>query len=155
VPCCCVYNLSAHARYSRGGSYDVNMSWASHKLFLILFFPLQLELFTFQICNFLKVDIFKNEIKIEWVLLKFYLPQNESSCLFNIPYICWYTHHHYIHTLMLVVIQDIKSFYIYSFSKYFFLICESLKVCIWYFENNVNDVGIPFFWHATLYFLNL
>jgi hypothetical protein len=48
-----------------------------------LFFPLKLELFTFQICNFLKVDIFKNKIKIVWVLLKFYLPQNEPLCLFN------------------------------------------------------------------------
>jgi hypothetical protein len=64
VPCCCVYNVSARARYSRGGSHDVNTSWSSHKLFLILFFPLKLELFTFQICNFLKVNIFKNEIKM-------------------------------------------------------------------------------------------
>jgi hypothetical protein len=47
------------ARYSRGGSHNVNTGWPSHKLFLILFFPLKLELFTFQICNFLKVDIFK------------------------------------------------------------------------------------------------
>jgi hypothetical protein len=65
VPCCCVYNISTCARYYRGGSHDVNTGWPSHKLFLILFFPLKLELFTFQIGNFLKVDIFKNEIKIE------------------------------------------------------------------------------------------
>jgi hypothetical protein len=65
LPCICVYNLSTRARYSRGGSHDVNTGWPSHKLFLILFFPLKLELFTFQICSFLKVDIFKNEIKIE------------------------------------------------------------------------------------------
>jgi hypothetical protein len=64
VPCCRVYNLSARARYSRGGSHDVNTSWSSHKLFLILFFLLQLELFTFQICNFFKVNIFRNEIKL-------------------------------------------------------------------------------------------
>jgi hypothetical protein len=65
VICCCVYNLSARARYSRGGSHDVHTGWPSHKLFSILFFPLKLELFTFQICNVLKVDIFKNEIKQE------------------------------------------------------------------------------------------
>jgi hypothetical protein len=64
VPCCCVYNLSARARYSGSGSHDVNTSWSSHKLFLIPFFPLKLEIFTFQICNFLKVNIFKNEIRI-------------------------------------------------------------------------------------------
>jgi hypothetical protein len=64
VPCCCVYNLSTRARYYRGGSHDVNTGWPSHKLFLILFSLLKLELFTFQICNFLKVNIFKNEIKI-------------------------------------------------------------------------------------------
>jgi hypothetical protein len=64
VPCCRVYNLSTRARYSRGGSYDVNTGWPSNKLFLILFFPLKLELFTLQICNLLKVNIFKNEIKI-------------------------------------------------------------------------------------------
>jgi hypothetical protein len=52
------------ARYSRGGSHDLNTGWPSHKLFSILFSPLKLELFTFQICNFLNVDIFKNEIKI-------------------------------------------------------------------------------------------
>ena len=84
IPCFFVYSLRTRARYSRSGSHDVNKGWPSHKLFLILFFPLKLELFTFQICNFLKVDIFKNEIKIVWVLLKFYLPQNESQCLFNI-----------------------------------------------------------------------
>jgi hypothetical protein len=60
VPCCIVYNLSTRALYS----HDVNTGWSSHKLFLILFFPSKLELFTFQICNFLKVNIFKNEIKI-------------------------------------------------------------------------------------------
>jgi hypothetical protein len=64
VPCCCVYNFSTRARYSRGGSHNVNTGWPSLKLFLILFFPLKLELFTFQICNFLKVNIFKNETKI-------------------------------------------------------------------------------------------
>jgi hypothetical protein len=37
VPCCCVYNFSALARYSRGGSHDVNKSWPIHKLILILF----------------------------------------------------------------------------------------------------------------------
>ena len=63
LPCYCVYNLCMRAPYSRGGSHDVNTGWPSHKLFLILFFPLKLELFTFQICNFLKVNIFKNEIK--------------------------------------------------------------------------------------------
>jgi hypothetical protein len=31
----------------------------------------------------LKVNIFRNEIKIVWVLLKFYLPQNEPHCLFK------------------------------------------------------------------------
>jgi hypothetical protein len=64
VPCSRVFNFSARARYSRGGPRDVNKGWPSKKLFLILFFPLKLELFTFQICNFLKVNIFKNEIKI-------------------------------------------------------------------------------------------
>jgi hypothetical protein len=48
VPCCCVYNLSARYRYSRGGSHDVNTGWPSHKLFLILFFLLKLELFAFK-----------------------------------------------------------------------------------------------------------
>jgi hypothetical protein len=64
VPCCCVYNLSTRARSSRGGSHDVNTGWPSLELFLILFFPLKLELFTFQICNSSKVNIFKNERKI-------------------------------------------------------------------------------------------
>jgi hypothetical protein len=64
VPCCCVYNLSTRARYSSGGSHEVNTGWPSHKLFQMLFFPLKLELFNFQICNSLNVDIFKNEIKI-------------------------------------------------------------------------------------------
>jgi hypothetical protein len=45
MPCCCVYNLSTRARYSRGGSHDVNMGWPRQKLFLILFFTLKLELF--------------------------------------------------------------------------------------------------------------
>jgi hypothetical protein len=47
VPCCCVYNLSEHVRCSRGGSHDVNAGWSSHKLFLIQFFPLKVELITF------------------------------------------------------------------------------------------------------------
>ena len=79
VSCCCVYNLSTRARYSRGGSHDVNTGWPTKILFSILFFPLKLELFTFQICNFLKVNIFKYEIRIAWVLLKFHLPQNEPQ----------------------------------------------------------------------------
>jgi hypothetical protein len=53
--CCCVYNLSTRARYSRGGSHDVNTGWPSHKLFLILFCPLKLELFTFKFVIFLKL----------------------------------------------------------------------------------------------------
>jgi hypothetical protein len=51
---------STRDRNSRGGSHDVNTGWPSHKLFLILFLPLKVELFVI----FLKVNIFKNEIKI-------------------------------------------------------------------------------------------
>jgi hypothetical protein len=37
---------------------EVDTGWPSHQLFLILFFPLKLELFTFQICNFFLKFIF-------------------------------------------------------------------------------------------------
>jgi Na+(H+)/acetate symporter ActP len=46
----------------------VSTSWSSHKFFLILFFPFITGIiYTFQVCNFLKVNILKNEIKIHVV----------------------------------------------------------------------------------------